>query len=908
MREAHDLFTMLRRATAAGLWALLLLSPAAASAQRVTAMWDPSPATDQVTAYQVCVGTASGSCNDQSATVPASETSYTFEPQGGVMLHVTVRAMNASGTGAPSPEARFSIPGFAQPAPRTGTVGTTISNFSFGITDPDGDTLTYTHTGLPPGLSLNSSTGRISGTPSSPGTYNVTMFVTDGLVTVSRTFTWTIDGAPSSDTTAPAIAVTSHTSGQTVSSTSVTVSGTATDSGKGGNGIVSVTVNGGAATGGTASGNGTANWSRALTLTSGSNTITVQATDTKGNVGTQQFTLTVNQPVEPVTGATLSSNVASPQNKGTAITFTAGGSGGAAPRQFKFLLQSGSGSAQVVQNWSTSTTWTWTPSAAGSYTVTVWARSAGVTTDAAQASAQRAFVINEPPPAPVSAATLAPNLASPQDEGTTISFAAGASGGVGPRQFKFLVRAGSGAVQTVRDWSTSTTYAWRPTAAGSYTVTVWARSAGVTADAAQAQAQVSFVIRQPVPKLQISLSGGMASPQAAGTPITFTASATGGHGGPYSFKWWLFDGSQWVMLRNWGTTATYTWTPSKAGSYYVGIWGRDAQTTGDVGDVNFSVPFVVSSPAPSKPPVRITGLTPSLSAPRPAGTSITWTAAATGGSGAHQFKWWVLEGGTWTMARNWSTQATFAWTPSKAGSYYVGVWARDAQSTADSGDVNFSVPYVVSSGSSGSSPVRIAGLTPNLSAPRAAGTSVTWTAGATGGSGAYHFKWWVREGNTWTLARDWSAQPTFNWTPSRPGTYYVGIWARDASVSADVSDLNYSVPFVVSGSSSSSSSSQTVTPQAAVLQALPFSMTGSPRERDSLYFTGAATGGTGSYQYKWWVNFGHGWELAQEWGTEPFRYIPYRAGVHAVGFWVRDSSTTADVGTVNYSAVITITP
>ena len=61
------------------------------------------------------------------------------------------------------------------------------------------------------------------------------------------------------DTTAPTLTITSHTNNQTVNTSSVTLRGTSTDSGRGGNGTT-VTVNGQAVSGGTATGNGTATW------------------------------------------------------------------------------------------------------------------------------------------------------------------------------------------------------------------------------------------------------------------------------------------------------------------------------------------------------------------------------------------------------------------------------------------------------------------------------------------------------------------------------------------------------------------------------------------------------------------------------------------------------------------------
>ena len=58
--------------------------------------------------------------------------------------------------------------------------------------DPDGNTLTYSATGLPPGLVLNARSGAITGQPTAAGVYAPVTVVSDGLVSAVRTFTWTI--------------------------------------------------------------------------------------------------------------------------------------------------------------------------------------------------------------------------------------------------------------------------------------------------------------------------------------------------------------------------------------------------------------------------------------------------------------------------------------------------------------------------------------------------------------------------------------------------------------------------------------------------------------------------------------------------------------------------------------------
>jgi YD repeat-containing protein len=61
------------------------------------------------------------------------------------------------------------------------------------FTDADGDALTYTATGMPPGLSFNATTRVISGTPTTNGTYTVTVTANDGRGGVTpKSFTITV--------------------------------------------------------------------------------------------------------------------------------------------------------------------------------------------------------------------------------------------------------------------------------------------------------------------------------------------------------------------------------------------------------------------------------------------------------------------------------------------------------------------------------------------------------------------------------------------------------------------------------------------------------------------------------------------------------------------------------------------
>ena len=78
------------------------------------------------------------------------------------------------------------------PGNQTGTVGTAVSLQIHATDSASGQTLTYSATGLPAGLSISSS-GLISGTPTTAATSNVTVKATDTTgASGSASFTWTI--------------------------------------------------------------------------------------------------------------------------------------------------------------------------------------------------------------------------------------------------------------------------------------------------------------------------------------------------------------------------------------------------------------------------------------------------------------------------------------------------------------------------------------------------------------------------------------------------------------------------------------------------------------------------------------------------------------------------------------------
>ncbi|RNC69234.1 MAG: M6 family metalloprotease domain-containing protein, partial [Desulfuromonadales bacterium] len=163
----------------------------------------------------------------------------------------------------------------------------------------------------------------------------------------------------------------------------------------------------------------------------------------------------------------------------------------------------------------------------------------------------------------------------------------------------------------------------------------------------------------PTPAASVSLTPNLSSPQSVGQSITFTAAGSGGTGS-YDYQFWLLPpGGSYSIKQAYSSSATWTWNTSglAAGTYTIQVWARSAGTSPAAGyDTYKATTFTVSS----LPAASGVTLTPSVSSPQNAGTSVTFTAAGAGGTGSYDYQFWLLPpGGSYSIKQAYSSSATW---------------------------------------------------------------------------------------------------------------------------------------------------------------------------------------------------------------------------------------------------------
>jgi hypothetical protein len=286
-----------------------------------------------------------------------------------------------------------------------------------------------------------------------------------------------------------------------------------------------------------------------------------------------------------------------------------------------------------------------------------------------------------------------------------------------------------------------------------------------------------------LPVSNVTLRMDKSSPQIQGAVIKFTAAAAGG-AGFYEYAFWLknLKTGLWDAVQPYSGNAVWQWDTNgtNLGAYEIQVWAKNSGSL-SLSEASKSVYCMINPP-----PVTGVSLTMDKSSPQIQGVVVTFTAAATGGSGSYEYKFWLKnpKTGLWSAVQAYSGNAVWQWNTSGAdlGTYEIHVWARNAGSTATS-EASKSVYCMIN-------PPLVTGvsLTMDKSSPQVQGAVITFTAAAAGGSGSYEYKFWLKNPKTglWSAVQAYSGNAVWQWDTSGTdlGTYEIQVWARSIGSTA----------------------------------------------------------------------------------------------------------------------------
>jgi hypothetical protein len=194
----------------------------------------------------------------------------------------------------------------------------------------------------------------------------------------------------------------------------------------------------------------------------------------------------------------------------------------------------------------------------------------------------------------------------------------------------------------------------------------------------------AFLPVQPPAATGVTLASNPASPQNPGAQINFIAVGQGGSGS-YEYQYMLYNGSTrlWTTLRAFSTTPNLTWdtTGLLAGNYVVQVYVRSAGTTSPR-DAFAQLSYTLTDPVPPPQPAATAILVADKLSPQTLGTTVTFVASGTGGSGSYEYRYLIYDAAarTWSTPQPYSGKNNFAWTPTQAGNYVIQVDVRNAGS------------------------------------------------------------------------------------------------------------------------------------------------------------------------------------------------------------------------------------
>ncbi len=355
------------------------------------------------------------------------------------------------------------------------------------------------------------------------------------------------------------------------------------------------------------------------------------------------------------------------------------------------------------------------------------------------------------------AVELTTNVSSALLVGDDIKLTANANGGYGTYQYSFIVYdVTKNYWYRFCDFSDAKSFVWTANSAGQKVL--YAEAKDWLGNVARSNG-VNVAVTSNELKVSIATKSLIVSNNAS---VSFTATATGGTGEyTYSFIMYNNDQGYWHRLNSFSMDEVYSWYASTSGNktFYVEVKDSAGKVVRSEGvKVTVLEPLLISLNANAKSVVK--------------GSNLALTATASGGAGGYTYSFIMYneDKGYWYRFSDFKEVNKLSWIASTAEARKFYVEVKDAYG------------QVVRSEAISVEVLESYNLTASLNSDKStvgAGTTVKFTANATGGSGNYSYSFLMYNPTSkgWHRFSDFASSNVMNWTALGSGEreFYVEI-------------------------------------------------------------------------------------------------------------------------------------
>ncbi|HCL4455800.1 TPA: N-acetylmuramoyl-L-alanine amidase [Clostridium botulinum] len=399
-------------------------------------------------------------------------------------------------------------------------------------------------------------------------------------------------------------------------------------------------------------------------------------------------------------------------------------------------------------------------------------------------------------------------------------------------------------------------------------------------------------------KVEVSYNGNVITNGEIGVGKSYVIKGYGNSENGVLYQFWVKDLStnSWTMIRDYGETNSFNYTPTKAGKYLIGIHVKDKYSKENLDDFiyeNYTV--TVSKAKLEKVEVSYDG---NVITNGEIGVGKSYVIKGYGNSAnGVLYQFWVkdLSTNSWTMIRDYGETNSMTYTPQKSGKYLIGIHVKDKYSKENLDDFIYE-NYDVSISKAKLEKVEVS-YNGNVVTNDEIGVGKSYVIKGYGNSeNGVLYQFWVKDlsTNSWTMIKDYGEENSINWKPTIGGKYLIGIHVKDKYSIDTLDDHIYE--------------NYTILSDNARLEKLEVKLDGNLISNNlnvgkTYTIEGSATSKNGVL-YQFWVKdlSINSWAMLRDYGeSNNITYTPTKSGQYLIGVHVKDKNSKEGLDDFKYN-------